>query len=129
MLKHATNSRSCRTVILDTQNIRGAPTHLLAAMQQRGFDLHLSSISLEELWAQAVRERSPGLLRRFRTVAPYLDRHEPIKTAGVSLVQRHGGQVRGPLVPAGEDEASRLKELWRLLASEQPPEALVSAGA
>jgi len=119
----------CRIVILDTQNVRGAPERLFERLVQRGFSLHLSAISLEELWAQAVREDRPGLLGRLKTLARFLGPTEPIKTAGVSLVQRMGGAVREPLVPTGADEAGKLRELWRLITSDEPPEQLVAAGA
>lgn len=118
-----------RVVILDTQNIRGAPLHLLERLVEHRFTLHLSVVSFEELWAQAVRENQPGLLGRLRKVARYLSPLEPLKTAGVSLVQRLGGTVREPLIPISGEESQKLREMWRLIVSEEPPERRVVEGA
>jgi hypothetical protein len=64
---------------------------VLQRLIDRGLRLHVSAISFEEIWAQAVREKDFGLVGRVRKLAPYIDAHEPIKTAGVSLVKRLGG--------------------------------------
>jgi len=115
-------------VILDAQNVRGAPERVFRRLVERGFSLHVSVISLEEVWAQSVREEEPGLLLRLRKLAKYFGQ-EPIKSAGVSLVQRLGGSVRGGLFPARSDEALRLRELWRLLTDDPAPLQLIEKTA
>jgi hypothetical protein len=119
----------CTMIVLDTQNVRGAPEGVFRQLVERGFSLHISAISLEEIWAQAVREKSPGLLRRLRMLARYIDEKEPIKTAGVGLVRRLGGVVRAPFVPADVTEPGKLRELWPLLIGDQLPEELIAQGA
>jgi hypothetical protein len=107
----------CKTVILDTQNVRGAPVDLLKRLAERGFQLHVSTISFEELWAQAVRQDKLGLLvGRVRAIAQHIEPREPIKTAGVSLVRRLGGTVRGALIPAEAGDSEKLRDLWRAIA-------------
>jgi hypothetical protein len=124
-------AQPCRTVILDSQNLRGAPVDLLARLvQERGFSLHVSAITLQELWAQAVRESKPGLLlNRVRTLHPVIDLHEPVKTAGVDLVRRLGGTVRGSLIPADGGDPGRLSALWHGIATRGLPDRLLAEGA
>jgi hypothetical protein len=123
------STEHCTMIVLDTQNIRGAPEAVFRRLVERGFSLHISAISLEEIWAQAVRDESPGLLRRLRTLAQYIDAKEPIKTAGVGLVRRLGGVVRAPFVPADATEPGKLRELWQLLIADQLPEEVIAKGA
>lgn len=121
---------TCRTVILDSQNLRGAPTPVLHHLVSMGFRVHVSAIALEEVWAQAVREGKPGLLRtRIPTIAPFIDAAEPVKTAGVDLVRRLGGTVRGSLVPSSGDDGLAVAELWRRLVTNDLSEAFIADGA
>lgn len=90
----------------------------LAALRARGFRLHASAVSLEELWAQAVRDGKLGLLSsRIPKIAPLIDEVEPVKTAGVDLVRRLGGSVDPTFVTGETVSPAHFRALWQRLSS------------
>jgi hypothetical protein len=120
----------CNTVILDTQNLRGAPLVSLERLRKRGFRIHVSNVALEEFWAQAYREGNPRMLTaRIARLVPLVDPDAPVKTAGANLVQRLGGTVRGELVPTGPGQTEALRYLWGRLAANTMPESELAEGA
>src|SRR5206468_2138351 len=54
---------------------------------------------------------------RVPKIAPYIDRVEPIRSAGVDLVRRLGGTVRGPFIPSDDGTPEALANLWREFAN------------
>lgn len=73
----------CRTVVLDSNYVRGAHEAELAALVERGFKLSVSILTLEEVWARSTRESlQPWLERRLGLLVKYLDPECPLQPAG-----------------------------------------------
>lgn len=102
---------SAPVLVLDTNVAAFTPVRDLERLTERGYILRVSEGALLERWVQAVREYDQSrakarakFFRRFRSIAPFLDRDTPVAVGGGHLLRGIIAQADGQPHPTATEE-------------------------